>query len=125
MQNSDKASKVDMVSNLAHEAIDKANTATYQVANKMVDKGDGFYDLANKIVEKGDELNNLAHESIDKATTATHEAIENLSEKKDQLINAEQELIKKYSHYISANPLTSIGIAIGVGFLLRGLLAKN
>jgi len=111
MQNTDKASKVDKVSNLAHEVIDKANTATYQVANNMIDKGD--------------ELNGLAHESIDKAANATNQAIDNLSEKKDQLINAEQEFIKKYSVYVSDNPLTSIGIAIGVGFLLRGLFNKN
>jgi ElaB/YqjD/DUF883 family membrane-anchored ribosome-binding protein len=124
MENVDKESNVDKASNLVHEAIDKATTATYQVANKIVDKGDELYQVANKIVDKGDELNNLAHETIDKATTATHEAVDKLSEKRDQLMNAEQQLRKKYFTYIRDNPIASLGIAIGAGYLLSRLLNK-
>ena len=111
METVDKASNVNKASNLVHEAINKATNATYVVANEIVDKGD--------------ELSNLAHETIDKATTATHEAIDKLGEKRDQLMNAEQRLMKKYSTYVRDNPVTSVGIAIGVGFLLNKLLSNR
>lgn len=124
MEKSEKLSNIDKTSQFAHEAIDKATNATYKVATKIVDKGNELNQVANKIVDKGDELNNLAHETIDKATTATHEAIDNFQEKKDQLINAEQEVIAKYSTYVRENPVRALGIAVGVGFLVSKFLNR-
>lgn len=122
MERADKSSNLDKTSHLAHDAIDKATNATYQVATKIVDKGDELYQVANKIVDKGDELNNLAHDTIDRATTATYEVMDKLNEKKEQLINTEQEMIVKCSTYVRENPVTAIGIAVGAGFLLSKLL---
>lgn len=99
---------VDKVSNLAHDAVDKATDVTHETAEKFV--------------EKGDQLNPLAHEAIDKAARATNQAAERLVEKGDQLRNAEQRLMHECSVYIRDNPITSVGIAMGVGFLLSRLL---
>lgn len=122
MEQSKKSSNLDKTSHLAHDAINTVTNATYQVATKIVDKGDELHQVANKIVEKGDELNNLAHDTINKATTATHEAIDKLTEKKEELINAEQEMIMRYSTYVRDNPKTAIGIAAGVGYLISKFL---
>jgi len=102
---------VNKASNLAHETVDKAANATYQVADKIVDKGD--------------ELNALAHEAIDKATNATNQVADKIVDKGVQLKNAEQRLAEECSIYIRDNPLTSVGIAIGVGFILSKLLGSR
>ena len=98
---------VNKASHLAHEAVDKATQATHQVADKMVNKGD--------------DLNDLAHETINKATQATNQAADKIAEKGDQLIHAEQRLMKECTVYIRDNPITSVSIAFGVGFLLSRL----
>lgn len=106
----DKTSGLNKASHLAHEVIDNATHVTYEVANKIVDTGDEFSDVA--------------HETVDRATTSAQQAFGKLSEKKDQLMNAEQQLLANYSTYVRQNPITSVSIAMGVGFLLSKLLNK-
>jgi len=98
---------VNKASHLAHEAVDKVTQVTHQVTEQ--------------IVNKGDELNDLAHETIYKATQVTNQAADRIVEKGDQLIHAEQRLMKECTLYIRDNPITSVGIAVGVGFLLSRL----
>jgi ElaB/YqjD/DUF883 family membrane-anchored ribosome-binding protein len=76
----------------------------------------------NKAVDTASEL---AHEAADKATDVTSQAADKLSEKGKQLKNVEQRLRNEYSEYIRDNPLTSVGIAMGVGFLLSKLLSNR
>ena len=101
------ASGLDKASHLAHEAIDSTTLATYEVANTIVDKSD--------------ELSEVAHESVVKVTTTTRQEYDTMIDKKDRLRNAEQQLMETYSTYIRQNPITSVGIAAGVGFLLSKL----
>lgn len=107
----DENSRLRTASNRAHEVIDNATLRTYEVANKIVDKGD--------------ELSDIAHQTVDKATTTTQQAIDTMSKKKDQLKNVEQRVLANYSTYVRDNPITSLSIAIGVGFLLNKLLNKR
>lgn len=76
-----------------------------------------------------DTVSDFAHETVDKATKVTNEAIgkaskgtqqgiDKIGEKGKQLRTAEQRLLKETSAYVRNNPITSVGIAIGVGLLL-------
>ena len=108
MENADKVSTVDKVSNLAHDAVNKATSATHQVADKLA--------------EEGDQFNGAAHEAIDRAADATYQVSEKLVEKRDQLISAEERLLNQGCEYVRENPLTSVSIAVGIGFVLSRLL---
>ncbi len=69
----------------------------------------------NKVAET---VSDLAEEALDKTTKATNEAADKIVEKGNQLVSAEQRLLKETSKYIQDNPLTSVGIAVGIGFIL-------
>ncbi|MGZ5018496.1 MAG: glycine zipper domain-containing protein [Methylobacter sp.] len=66
-----------------------------------------------------------AHEATDKIAGATIQAADVLSEQGERLLNAEQKLMKSCGKYVRANPVTSVGIMIAVGFALAGLLSKR
>jgi len=66
-----------------------------------------------------------AHEATDKIAGATTQAVEALGEKGEQLLNAEQKLMKSCGKYVRANPVTSIGIMIAIGFALGGILSRR
>ncbi|WP_297323984.1 DUF883 domain-containing protein [Nitrosomonas sp.] len=76
---------------------------------------DTVTDFTNETVEKASKATNKA---IDKASKATQQVADTMSEKGDQLKHAEQRLMKEATDYVRDNPVTSVGIAIGVGFLL-------
>lgn len=76
----------------------------------------------NKVI---DTVSDLAEEAADKTTKATQQAADKLVEKGDQLRSAEQRLLKETSAYIRDNPITSVGIAVGVGFLLSKFFGNN
>ena len=65
-----------------------------------------------------DKAANSANEAIDKAASAINQATEALGKKGEQLKNAEQQLMEDCHAYVHDNPITSLGIAVVVGFLL-------
>lgn len=65
------------------------------------------------------------HEATDKIAGATSQAADVLSEQGERLLNAEQKLMKSCGNYVRANPVTSVGIMIAVGFALAGLLSRR
>jgi ElaB/YqjD/DUF883 family membrane-anchored ribosome-binding protein len=79
-------------------------------------------DIGNAVDEGVNRLKSGAHEAMDKAANATSQAAEALSEKGEQLQNLEQHLVKNCRGYVHDNPVTSLAIAVGVGFLLSRLL---
>jgi ElaB/YqjD/DUF883 family membrane-anchored ribosome-binding protein len=66
-----------------------------------------------------------AHEASDKIAGAASQAAEVLSEQGERLLSAEQKLVKSCGKYVRANPVTSVGIMIAVGFVLAGLLSRR
>lgn len=68
-----------------------------------------------------DKVSDSAHDAYDKVASAGSHAVDMLEEKGDQLRSTEQQLVKDCRSYISHNPITSVGIAAAVGFLLSRL----
>jgi ElaB/YqjD/DUF883 family membrane-anchored ribosome-binding protein len=75
-------------------------------------------------MEKIDKAANSANEAIDKAASATNQATEALGKKGEQLKNAEQQLMEDCRAYVHDNPITSLGIAVAVGFLLSRVAVR-
>jgi ElaB/YqjD/DUF883 family membrane-anchored ribosome-binding protein len=65
-----------------------------------------------------DTVTDIANETVEKASKATKQVADKMSEKGDQLQHAEQRLMKEAADYVRDNPMMSVGIAVGVGFLL-------
>jgi ElaB/YqjD/DUF883 family membrane-anchored ribosome-binding protein len=70
-----------------------------------------------------DKVSHSAHEAYDKIADATSQAAEALGEKGEQLKKAEQQLMEDCRAYVHDNPITSLGIAVAVGFLLSRLVS--
>ncbi len=61
----------------------------------------------------------------DKLAHASSQAVDLFSEKTGQLKNAEQHLVDNCRGYVQDNPLISLGIAVGLGFLFSRLLGNR
>jgi ElaB/YqjD/DUF883 family membrane-anchored ribosome-binding protein len=82
-------------------------------------------DMKTNVNKAVDTASEYANEAADKATDVTNQAVDKLSEKGKQAKKFEKRLRNEYSEYIRDNPLTSVGIAMGVGFLLSKLMSNR
>jgi ElaB/YqjD/DUF883 family membrane-anchored ribosome-binding protein len=82
-------------------------------------------DISNTVDEGVNRLKTGAHEAMDKVAHATAQAGEALSEKGEQLHDIEQNLVKNCRGYVHDNPIVSLGIAVGIGFLLSRLFSSR
>ncbi|CAA9892462.1 conserved hypothetical protein [Candidatus Methylobacter favarea] len=73
--------------------------------------------------ETVNRLRSGAHDTVDKVADATSQAAEVLNQKGEQLKNAEQQFVENCRGYVHENPVASLGIAVGVGFLLSRLMS--
>lgn len=72
-----------------------------------------------------DKTTHSSHEAADKIASSTNQAAEALGETGEQLKNAERRLIEDCHSYIPDKPMTSLGIAAAVDFLLSRLLERS
>ncbi|ABI60568.1 DUF883 family protein [Nitrosomonas eutropha] len=72
----------------------------------------------NNISDTVDKVTDKVSKSIDQAS-------EELSKKGEQLKNMEEQLMDNIVDYTKKNPLTSVGIALGVGFVLSRVFNNN
>lgn len=63
-----------------------------------------------------------AHQAVDKIAAVAGEAANALGERGAQVKDAQERLLGQCRGYVSANPLVSLGIALGAGYLLSRLL---
>jgi ElaB/YqjD/DUF883 family membrane-anchored ribosome-binding protein len=77
----------------------------------------------NEVDDTIDQLSAEAHETVNKVADASHQANSAFTQKATQAKQAEQKLLKDCRHYLDKNPLTSLGVAVGVGFLLSRVLS--
>jgi ElaB/YqjD/DUF883 family membrane-anchored ribosome-binding protein len=64
-------------------------------------------------------------ENAEKIASATSHAAEALGEKGEQLLDAEQKLMKSCRNYVRANPVTSLGIMLAVGFVMGRMFSSE
>jgi ElaB/YqjD/DUF883 family membrane-anchored ribosome-binding protein len=77
------------------------------------------------IMEIPDEVAKSAQRTSDKIASAASQAGEVLGEKGQQLKAAEQRVMANCRGYVRENPVISLGIAIGAGFVLSRLLSAR
>jgi len=65
-----------------------------------------------------DRVATMAHHAVDKAAVAAAPTAEWLSEQGDSLKATQKKLLTGATDYVTANPYTSIGVAVVAGFLL-------
>lgn len=82
-------------------------------------------EIRNTVDEGFNRIKSGAHEAMDTVVHAGSQAGEAISEKGEQLHNMEQRLLKNCRGYVRDNPIVSLGIAAGVGFLLSRLLGSR
>ncbi len=82
-------------------------------------------DITNIVDDTVDRLRSGVHGAVDKVANVTTQAAEALGHKGEQLKDVEQQFLKNCRSYISKNPATSIGMAVGAGFLLSRLMSSR
>jgi len=95
---------VDKASSGAHDAIDKVTDA----ARPMVDR-----------------FASGARQAVEKIASAAGQAAETLSVRGEQLKNAQAQAMEQTRLYVRENPVTAVGIALAVGFVLSKLLSSR
>ena len=95
------ASALEKVSTGAHNAIDRVSEAAHPAM---------------------DRLSSGAHHTVDKATSAATQTAAAINVKRDQMRYARMRTMDETRAYVRANPMTSVGIALGVGYLISQML---
>ena len=81
--------------------------------------------LSHNVDETFNQLKSGAHDAMDKVAHATSQVADALSHKGEQLHDAEQQMFKNCRGFIQDNPVASLGIAVGVGFLISRMLSSR
>ncbi|MBL1263572.1 DUF883 family protein [Methylomicrobium sp. RS1] len=66
-----------------------------------------------------------AHEAVEKAADMTLRAADTINEKSGQVRDAQERLQEQIREYVRENPVTSLGIAVGSGFILSRLMGHR
>lgn len=100
------------VSDTARDSIHRASIG----AHKAIDKA---ADAARPAVER---MASGAHRTVDAVAGAASRAKEVIGGKAERFMSAEAQLVESSRTYVRENPITSVAIALGVGYALSRLL---
>lgn len=99
------------------------------VVNNIDTAASGVHDAIDKASEAArpavDRVAASAHHVVDALAGVAASAAETLGEKGEQLKEAQACATAASRDYIRENPLTSVGIAVAVGFLLSRLVSSR
>jgi len=95
--------------------VSKASSTVHAAVNSMSEAVDV---AATKAKPAIDRVAAKAHEVVDKAAASAGPAADWLGEQGANLNATQKKLVADTCAYISANPLTSVGVALVAGFLL-------
>ena len=99
------------------------------IAQGIAQAGAGVHQAIDKVSDAArpavDRIASSAHQAVDKAKDAATQAAESLGVKADHLKEAQTHLVEACGSYMRTNPVASLGIAVGVGFLLSRLMGAK
>lgn len=72
-----------------------------------------------------DSMASGAHRTVDAMAGAASRATQTVGGKAEQFLNAEAQLVESSRTYVRDNPITSLAIALGVGYVLSRLLSSR
>jgi ElaB/YqjD/DUF883 family membrane-anchored ribosome-binding protein len=101
------------------DALTKASSGAHAAVNSLAEAADGAVRKAKPAI---DQVAAMAHQAVDKAAATAIPAADWLGAKGESLDAMQKRLVNNTSAYISANPLTSIGVAVLAGFLISRLM---
>jgi ElaB/YqjD/DUF883 family membrane-anchored ribosome-binding protein len=67
--------------------------------------------------ETADKMTNAMHDTIDKVSNTANKVADNLGEKGEQMKDEGEKLYRQCRGFVNENPVTSLLIAAGVGYL--------
>jgi len=88
----------------------------------------GFYQLPEphflkETLMKAADRTDDVDETIHRLRSGAHQTVDKVANKGEQLKNAEQQFVENCRSYFHDNPVTTLGIAAGAGFLLSRLIS--
>ena len=102
--NSSLSQGIEQVGSSVHEAIDKVSDAARPAVDRIASN---------------------AHQAVDKAQGIAGHAAEALGVQADHLKEAQTHLTDACGNYMRSNPVMSLGIAVGIGFVLSRMLSSK
>ena len=101
--------------------LNKASSSAHAAVNSMAGAAD---EAARKAKPAIDQVAAMAHQVVDKAAGAAAPTADWLAAQGESLYATQKKLVADTCGYVSANPLTSVGIAVVAGFLLSRIILR-
>ena len=102
--------------------LSKASAGAHAAVNSVADAAEGAIRKTKPAIDK---VASMAHQAVDKAAASAAPAADWIGEKGEKLDATQKKLVNDTCAYISANPLTSIGLAVFAGFLLSRITRSS
>jgi ElaB/YqjD/DUF883 family membrane-anchored ribosome-binding protein len=110
------------MSNNLDNTLSKASSGAHAAVDSMADAADSAFQKTKPGIDK---VAGMAHRVVDKAAASAAPAVDWLDDKSQQLDQTQKKLVNDTCAYISANPLTSIGLAVLAGMLLSRMTRSS
>ncbi|CAA9890873.1 conserved hypothetical protein [Candidatus Methylobacter favarea] len=66
-----------------------------------------------------------AHEAVETAANVSRQAAKVMGEKGEQMKHLEEQFVENCRNYVHDKPVTSLGVAVALGFLLSRLVSTR
>jgi ElaB/YqjD/DUF883 family membrane-anchored ribosome-binding protein len=103
------------VTGTAKDTVNQAREGAHNTIDKMAD-------AAAPAVES---MAAGAHRTVEAMAGAASRATQTVGRKAEQFLNAEAQLVESSRTYVRDNPITSLAIALGIGYVLSRLLSSR
>ena len=108
-------------SNNTEGTLNKASSSAHAVVNSIAGAADEAVGKAKPAIDK---VVAMAHQAVDRAASAAAPTTDWLNEKGESINATQKQLVADTRSYVSANPLTAVGMAVVAGFLLSRIILR-